>query len=266
MGGTAAVSGAAWLWSRPPDDLEPVRRKRVARIGYAIEPPYSFVDASGRVTGEGPETARLVADRLGWSVEWVQTQFGGLIPELIDGRFHLVTAGLFVTAARARLVRFAAPELRVAPGLLVRADAMTAPRSYEELVRAPQRVAVVAGSAEEDALRGKDASRLLAVPDALAAAATVDSGLVDVLALSFPSVRAMAAARPSLRAIRVATPPGERERCVAAACRPAGERLAAAWSKALESVRGTPPHLQAIARFGFAAADLPPPSYLCTAP
>jgi polar amino acid transport system substrate-binding protein len=257
MGG--GFGSAAWSWKAPPDSLNAIERTGIVRIGYAIEPPYAFVDRTGRVSGEGPETAGLVAARLHWQVEWIQTAFESLIPELLGGRFDVVAAGLFVTAQRERIVRFAAPELHVASGMLFRAETATQPQSYADLLH--KRVAVIAGSAEEQALRYM-AVRLVVVPDAQAGLTAVDSRLVDVLALSFPTVRAMAAKRPSLRAARV--DPHTSGHCVAAAFRPDDVRLATAWDRAQANVLGTPAHLQALTRLGFEAADLPDPLSPCS--
>lgn len=228
--------------------------RRAVRVGYAVETPYAFVDKAGRVSGADPETARLVASRLGWTIEWVQTGFADLIPELLEGRFDLIAAGLFITPQRERLVRFAAPHLRARPGLLVPAGNPKALGGYADLRSPRVRIAVLAGSVEEKRLAARSSAPLLSLPDARAGAAAVQTGLVDALALSLPTVRSMAREHPGLEAVRatdgVPAP-------VAAAFRPAERDLISAWSKAQAGVVGGEAHLRAIAPFGFEADDVP---------
>lgn len=253
----ALAAGAAWLWLSEGGTLATIRRTGVVRVGYAVEAPYAFVGPGRRITGEGPETARLVAGRLGWRIEWVQTDFDALIPDLLDERFDLVAAGLFVTPERERLVRFATPELQVPGGLLVRRGNPQGIRTYADLSRPAVKAAAIAGSVEALQLARLQAS-VVTVPDARSGVAAVESGLVAALALSWPSVRGMAAGQPGLEAVHDAQ--GQAGFLVAAAFRPEDEALARAWSEAQAHVLGSPAHLRAIAPFGFGAADLPPAS------
>lgn len=252
-----ALAVVGWALARG-DALDAVRRRGVIRIGYAVEAPFAYVAADGRVTGESPETARLVAARLGCRTEWIQTDFSALIPDLLDHRFDMVAAGMFQTPQRARLVRFAAPGLRVRPGLLIAKGNPVSVRAYADFKAVPAlRVAVLAGSVEQERLRGLDTAQLVTVPDARAGATAVETGVADALALSLPTVRAMARGRPGLEARAAEDLDGTAS--VAAAFRPEDEDLLAAWNRAQAQVLGTPAHLQAIAPFGFEAADVPPP-------
>lgn len=251
----AVGAAVLWYWLDDGGTLGSIRRSGVIRVGYAVEAPYAFVATDGRVTGEGPETARLVASRLGWRVEWVQTDFDALIPDLLDERFDMIAAGLFVTPERERVVRFARPELEVEGGLLVRRGSPDELRSVADLRRGTgHRVAAIAGSVEalQFAALGE---RLVLVPDARSGAAAVETGLVAALALSWPTVRRLAAAHPALEAQRDARHLPRFP--VAAAFRPSDEALARTWRQAQTQVLGTGAHLRAIAPFGFEASDVP---------
>lgn len=251
----AGLSALFW-WTARPDALGRIRERGFVRIGYAVEAPYAFVTPGGRVSGESAETARLVASRLGWKTRWVQTDFDELIPDLLDGRFDMVAAGLFVTPERARLVRFAAPKLRVRPGLLVPRGNPAGLRSMAQLKElARLRVAVLGGSEEERRLRALGVPHLVTVPDARAGATAVETGAVDVLALSLPTVRTMAGQNHRLQAIAATDPDGVH--LVAAAFRPGDRDLVAAWNRAQAQVLGTAEHLREIAAFGFQASDVP---------
>lgn len=246
---------AAWqCWVRHPT-LRRIEEAGRVRVGYAVESPYAFLGPDGRVTGESAETARLVAARLGWRIEWVQTSFEALIPELLDGRFDLIAAGLFVTPQRARLVRFAHPELRVGAGLLVRHGNPKRLHGVGDFKAPGVRAVVVAGSIEEQRLRELGLPQPVSVPDARAGALALESGLADALVLSLPTVRAIARSHPALQAVAASDPIAAA--LVAAAFRPADPALLAAWNRAQAQVLASSAHLRAIAAFGFTPQDVP---------
>lgn len=255
-----------WLVASEDETLAQIRTTSVIRIGYAVEAPYAMIGTGGRVTGESPEVARLVAARMGIEkIEWVQTSFDALIVELQEGRFDLIAAGMFITPERALIVRFAEPTLRVTPGLLIRSGASTPLRSHRDAVASGKlRIAALAGSVEERELRalGLPASMLLSVPDAFAGRSAVESGAADALALSLPTIRRMALDRPAtLQAVAL---PGQKPAdrlgstfYVGFAFSRENRALARAWNEAQAAIVGTPEHLRAIGPFGFDAADLP---------
>lgn len=111
----------AWPWTMDDDPRERVRRAGVLRVGYSIEAPFVTLAADGSVVGQSAACAAEVARGLGVGVEWVQTALDRQIPNLLDGRFDVVGAGLFITPERATQVRFSVPTLRVRPAWLTRA-------------------------------------------------------------------------------------------------------------------------------------------------
>jgi polar amino acid transport system substrate-binding protein len=255
---TAAFSPSDPAWDR-------IRESGVLRIGYAVEPPYAFIGSDGLVTGESPELAKLVAREMGVQrIDWVLTTFDALIPDLREGRFDAVAAGLFVTPERERLVAFAAPSLAVRAGLVVPRGNPLRLASYRDVVADPAaRIAVVSGSVEEARLRarGLPDSRLLVVPDAITGCRAVESGAAHALALSRPTTRHFARQFARLEAVSVAgrAGPGSPEPLfhAAVAFSRAHPRLLEAWNDAQSRVVGGAEHLRAIAPFGFEAAHLP---------
>lgn len=92
----AAVLAGSWsLRSASEDAAARIARTGMVRIGYAVEPPFAFVDAQGRVTGESAEMARAIWLRLGVErIEWMQVDCGSLIPHLRAGRINQIASGL----------------------------------------------------------------------------------------------------------------------------------------------------------------------------
>lgn len=266
-----AVIGALWLGldlsSARRDTWARIRRDGVVRIGYAIEAPYIFLDASGRLTGLEYETNQAIAARLAIPrTEWVQTEFGSLISELEEGRFDVIAAGMFITPERAQRVNFSEPTFHVRQALLVQVGNPYRLHSYADVQHNPQvKVAVLRGAIEEQILRqmGASETQIISVPDALTGRVAVESGIADCLALSWPTIQLMAQ-QQSLGHTEIAQPfvqpsvPGEHlVGFGAVALRKTDETLRDAWNQQLLQFIGSPEHLLLLARFGFSAEDLP---------
>lgn len=232
------------------------------RIGYAQEPPYAFSDDTGIVTGESPAIATHVALELGVRrIEWVQTSFDALIPDLQSGRIDLIASGMFVTAERSRIVNFSLPTFQVRPSLLVRGDSRRELHSLRDIVRQPDvRIAVLSGAVEGPRLLegGVAGSQLVAVPDAVAGVAAVHSRLADGLALSAPSLRWIAEHDPTGQL--VVSSPFEWRECEpgfgAFAFRQSDVRLLHAWNLVLTRFLGSAAHRRLVADWGFGKDEL----------
>lgn len=89
--------------------LEPYRQNGIT-IGTGSEPPYGFVE-EGEATGQAPELARAVFDRLDIEVtDFEDMEFGALIGGLEAGRIDVISAGQAITPDRAENVLFANPD------------------------------------------------------------------------------------------------------------------------------------------------------------
>ena len=267
----ALAGAAALLFSlgpEPDDTLARARTEGVIRIGYAVEPPYAFVTPEGEVTGESPEVAKTLVARLGIErIVWSQMAFSELIPALQTGRIDVIAAGLFVSEKRAQQIRFSRPTFRVRPALLVAKGNPYGLRVCEDLLGQPElRVAVIAGSVEQDLMRrvGLADNRLIRVPDALTGYTAVESGLVDVLVLSSPTLRWRLNQAPRAGVVLVRVPDdsmtldGANYGIGAFAFRLGDRRLAQAWDEAAHDYIGSTEHRALLERFGFSPSEIPP--------
>lgn len=244
----------AWPWTTDDDSLERVRRAGVLRVGYSIEAPFVTLDADGSVVGQSAACAAEVARALGVGVEWVQTALDRQIPDLLDGRFDVVGAGLFVTSERAAQVRFSVPTLRVRPAWLTRA---VQPEPTLAALRGGWNVAVVSGSVAERHLAALGlGARLHRVPDNGTGVAGLRRGLYDALAVPWPVGRNLA--KDVKAEMKVwAADDGRPTRLVALAFRPADQALAEAANTALRPwLRGSA-YLELLTGLGLTADDLP---------
>lgn len=255
------------LYISRDQSLSRLQQQGTIRIGYAIEPPYAFVEPNGEISGIFPVVAVRLTDKLKIArVEWVQTHFDALIPGLESGRFDVIAAGMYITRERANRVAFSEPLLHVQQGLLVLQGNPKRILSYQEAVsRADIRLAVLAGSIEETLLQqlGVPESQIIVVPDALTGRAAIEAGVVDGLALSAPSIRWMAIS-DELGHTTLAEPFEQPAPSLtqsngypAFAFRTDDRQLLAAWNAALTGFVGGDEYLQVMEEFGFSATELP---------
>ena len=190
------VLAAAGLWALARDPtaerayaggLESIRQAGTVRLGYANEAPYGYRDtATGRITGEAPEVARVVLRRLGIErIEAVVTEFGALIPGLGAGRFDIIAAGMYITPARCSRIAFSEPTYRIGEAFAVRAGNPLALHSFEDVARRPSAtLGVVGGAVEHTYARavGIPAARLAVFPDNISALTALRAGRIDAWA------------------------------------------------------------------------------------
>jgi len=265
-----ATAGGIALWRANDDDrLDEILASRRLRVGYAVEAPYAFVDRQGRVSGESPDLARLVVAKLASDaginiqIDWVQTRFDLLLVGLDEQRFDLVAAGMFITPERAEKYAFSNPTLKVREGLLLPSGAAQHPIAFAELAAQGIRIAVLAGSVEEQRLQahGMPRQRLFPVPDAHSGKDAVLAGAVDALALSLPTVRWMAQNDPSRLSARPLIYNGDDESGgaqfhTAFVFDLDSKNLLKAWNGAQRSVYGSAAHLQSLQALGLMPDDL----------
>lgn len=235
--------------------------RQTLRIGYAIEPPYAYLDEQQRVTGESPETARQIAALLGISeLQWVQLPFAELIPALQNRQIDMIASGLFINRDRQQRVRFTLPTLKVYPGLLVAADKQADFSSdFQENLSAERRFVVIDGSVEAAKLSQlKQPVDKLTVSDLPAALAALKQDDGDTLLLSLPTLRNVAKQHTGFAVIELDTDAAQRLPAdyVAFAFHRNDNNLFTAWNHELLAWLGSESHLQTVAPFGFSRQDI----------
>lgn len=71
----------------------------------ATFPPMQFVD-NGKITGFDVELVEAVAQKMGKQVEWINTDFKGLIPGLVAKRYDMAVSAIYITDERKKVVDF----------------------------------------------------------------------------------------------------------------------------------------------------------------
>jgi polar amino acid transport system substrate-binding protein len=115
---------------------------RLACINAAAAPLFDLAAPDGSRPGYEPAVGALLADALGWDLEWVFLPWAELLPSLDDARADAVLCGQGIIPTRQAVADFTAPYGVFHESVLVRAgDAVTTPADLRG-----KRVAAITGS------------------------------------------------------------------------------------------------------------------------
>ncbi|MBN2418712.1 MAG: transporter substrate-binding domain-containing protein [Deltaproteobacteria bacterium] len=89
--------------------IEQVTRKGTLKIGMSTFLPWAMKDKNGELVGFEIDVAKRLADDLGVKAEFVPTQWSGIIPALITGKFDMIIGGMGITPQRNLKVNFSIP-------------------------------------------------------------------------------------------------------------------------------------------------------------
>lgn len=89
--------------------VEQVIKRGVLRVGNSTFVPWAMKDKSGKLIGFEIDVAERLAKDMGVKIEFVPTQFSGIIPALLTGKFDVIITGLGITPERALKVNYSIP-------------------------------------------------------------------------------------------------------------------------------------------------------------
>jgi polar amino acid transport system substrate-binding protein len=241
--------------------LERVKRTGEIRIGYANEAPFAYTLPDGRVTGESPEIGKIVFDKMGIKkVNPVLTEWGGLIPGLLAGRFDVIAAGMYVTPERMRRVLFTDPHYQLRDTLLVARGNPGKLNSYADIAKNDKaKLAVMSGTAQYAYAReaGIPESRILQVPTTIAQLQAVRAGRADAAAGTQLTMKELAAKGGNrVEALANFQDDPAHTGFGALAFRKDDRDLRDAVNVALKNWLGSEQHLKTVAPFGFDRSNL----------
>jgi polar amino acid transport system substrate-binding protein len=273
VGGVALFS--ALLGDRYSPDtanatLDLVRGEGMARAGYAGEAPLAYADPARRLTGEAPEIARAVFQRMGvLRIQGVLMQPDRLIAGLYARRFELIASGMEIIPERCPKVLFSDPTHALGETLLVRKGNPLGLHSYTDLAKSPGlRLGVVSSSPQQKYAvnAGVPAGHIRPLSAPGAGVASLVSGVIDAFASDALTIQMLAdqADGESVERALPFTGPvidgHELKHYGAFAFRNGDKGLAREFNAFLRKFIGTPEHLALVRRFGITAADLPGPN------
>lgn len=111
----------AWPFFAQADTVADIKQHGELVVGMeAAYVPYEYFD-DGKIVGYDCDLARMVADKLGVKLRFVDTAWDGIIPALYAGKFDAIISAMTITQARAEKVLFSQPYGDASNMILLRA-------------------------------------------------------------------------------------------------------------------------------------------------
>lgn len=89
--------------------LEQALKRGVLKVGMSTFVPWAMQDKDGKFIGFEIDVATRLAADMGVQVEFVPTQWSGIIPALLTGKFDVIIGGMGIRPDRNLKVNFSAP-------------------------------------------------------------------------------------------------------------------------------------------------------------
>lgn len=251
-----ACAAVGVLSSAQAASLDEIKETSRIRIGYANETPFAFTETDGRVTGESPEIAKIIFEKMGIKqVDGVLTEWGSLIPGLRAGRFDVIAAGMYISPARCKQVIFTDPQYALPDTLLVAQGNPKNLHTYADIAGNPDvKLAIMAGTVNLAYARdsGITDAQILQVPDTTAQLQAVRAGRADAAVGTQLTMKGLAKkGGDKVEAISDFTDDPAHTGYGALAFRPEDKALRDAVNAEMKKWLGSEEHLKTVAPFGF---------------
>ncbi len=89
--------------------LEEIKKQGVLKVGMSTFVPWAMRDKQGNLIGFEIDVAKKVAADMEVEIEFVPTQWAGIIPALIARKFDVIIGGISITPSRNLTVNFTVP-------------------------------------------------------------------------------------------------------------------------------------------------------------
>jgi len=105
------------------DTLDTILKRGIIKVAFSVDvPPFRFRDKNNEPAGLCADFAKALARDLGVKIEYVFSDWQGLIPNLLSGRADIIMADMGMTLERAKKVNFTNPWMEFGDYIMVRND------------------------------------------------------------------------------------------------------------------------------------------------
>lgn len=182
---------------RPPavDTLATVRQRGVLRVGVVQVAPMVMLDRNNTYVGFSVDLARRLAADLGVRIEFVETWWTEVIPQLLDGETDVIITGLWMNVPRALVANFTQPTASEGMFLIASRPLAAQRGSLEAFNQSGVKIAVSTDPAQQAVAKARfpraavtpvDDDPLLVVTEGRAHAAVVATLAADAVVASAP--------------------------------------------------------------------------------
>jgi len=183
----APKEGAAEPEAAAESLIDEIVKRGVIRVGVGLFVPRSFKDKDGNLVGYEVEMSKKLAEDIGIKAEFVPTEWSGIIPALLTGKFDVIIGGMGITPERALKVNFSIPYQYVGMDCVVNKKLLPGVTSLEELNKENVIIAVTRGATPvEAAKKFTPKAQLHQFPDEAAVLQDILNGNAHVVFASWP--------------------------------------------------------------------------------
>ncbi|PCI29697.1 MAG: amino acid ABC transporter substrate-binding protein [SAR324 cluster bacterium] len=115
--------------------------------------PFEMRNKRGKIVGFDVDITRALAKSMGVKVEYINTNWDGIIPALQTRKFDMIASGMTVTQSRNLKINFPTPYITVGQTILVRKGLEGKIKSYKDLNNPKYTVASKLGTTGEQAVK-----------------------------------------------------------------------------------------------------------------
>ncbi len=157
--------------------------------------PFEMKNQNGEIVGFDVDLAQMMADDLGVSLEIVPTNWDGIIPALVDGKFDLIISAMAVSTERNKAINFSTPYYLSGLSILIKNYDLFRIHDYHDLNRKDMVVATTFSDdmvlsryfPDADIIRFKsDEEAVREVIEKRAEAFVADRARVSIFAAKYP--------------------------------------------------------------------------------
>ena len=182
--------------------LQTVLDRGVLIVGTGSgNPPWHFIDKSGKLVGMDIDVAGMIAKGLfgdASKVQFVQQASDARIPNLVTDKIDITCQFMTVHAVRAQVVAFTIPYYREGVGLIIKKGSKY--KNYKDLLKAGNKakIAILQNVQSNDYVHAAlPKAKVLQYPESNLAIAAVDSGRADAAAYDQSSISWLVAQSPN---------------------------------------------------------------------
>ena len=103
------IFGIAGMAFAAESTIDEIVKRGTIRVGMDTFVPWAMKDKTGKLIGFEIDVANRLAADSKWKIEFVPTQWSGIIPALQTGKFDVIIGGMTITAERNQKINFTIP-------------------------------------------------------------------------------------------------------------------------------------------------------------
>jgi polar amino acid transport system substrate-binding protein len=178
--GCSTSKETANLKPAPPDPL---------RVGVAADYPPLIFKIDNKIAGVEADLARLLAEKLGKPLQFVQMDWKELLPGLMAGKMDIIMSGMTITLARKMQVDFTEPYYQTRIVTAMRSEDVKTYDTLEKIKNTQANVGVIWGTAADATVqRDFPYARRMAIAKVDHAALELKNRRIDLFVADDPAV------------------------------------------------------------------------------